>query len=219
MGEKLRKLGLVWRTTCHLTLPQWAFRARNRGAHGLIAVRPAGFERWLERKAEQLPLPTPTMAAAAAERVLAHQSYLHGPHLAEMRAGRFTFLNRAVDLGEWPALDWRVDLGEANNPLWRMNLSYFGYLVPMLATGQGAALQDAAALVRDFEARWGLGADGVLRDAWTSFSTSFRIIHLLAGWTLYRAVGGPADSEAEAVLAQHIRRCAAYSYWFRISII
>lgn len=179
----------------------------------MIASQPGRFEAWLDRQAEKLPLPEPRMGGAG--RVLAHQAYLHGPYLEEMRRGRFTFLNRTVDLGEWPRLDWRVDLGEKNNPLWRMNLSYFGYLVPMLASGKPEALRDAAALVQDFEANCGPGTPGALRDAWTAFATSFRVIHLLAGWTLYRSADGPPNAAAEAVLARHVRRCAAYTYHLR----
>jgi hypothetical protein len=213
IAGKLRAAGRTWRTVKHLTPEQWAYRVRNRGARGAIAASPTRFEAWLDSKAAALPLPEPRMGGA--ERVLVHQAYLHGPHLEEMRAGHFTFLNRTVDLGEWPTLDWRVDLGEANNPLWRMNLSYFGYLVPMLARGRTEDLQAAAVLVQDFETRCGPGAPGTLRDAWTAFAASFRVIHLLAGWTLYRNAGGPPDPAAEQVLARHIRRCAAYSYYLR----
>jgi hypothetical protein len=213
LGNRLAESGRTWRTVRHLTARQWVYRGRNRGARALIAARPHQFEARLAKRAAILPLPEPGMEAAG--QVLAHQSYLHGPHLEEMRAGRFTFLNRTVDLGTWPGIDWRVDLGEANNPLWRMNLSYFGYTVPMLATGQLEALRDVAALIADFDARCGLGAPGVLRDAWTSFATSFRIVHLLAGWTLYGKAGGPADEAAERVIAEHVRRCAAYTYWMR----
>jgi len=213
IAEQLRAAGRTWRTVKHLTPEQWAYRVRNRGARGAIAASPARFGAWLNGKAAALPLPEPRMGGAA--RVLAHQAYLHGPHLEEMRTGRFTFLNRAVDLGSWPSLDWRVDLGEANNPLWRMNLSYFGYLVPMLAAGRPEDLRAAAGLVRDFDDRCGPGAPGALRDAWTAFAASFRVIHLLAGWTLYRAAGGPEDPDAERIIACHIRRCAAYSYYLR----
>ncbi len=139
IAAKLRAAGRAWRTVRHLTPEQWAYRMRNRGARGLIAANPTRFEAWLARRAAGLPLPDPRMGGAA--RVLAHQTYLHRPNLEEMQAGRFTFLNRTVDLGVWPHLDWRVDLGEANNPLWRMNLSYFGYLVPMLATGEPGAMR------------------------------------------------------------------------------
>ena len=213
LAERLRVAGRTWRTVRHLTAAQWAYRARNRGARAVIASQPRRFEAWLDREAEKLSLPEPRMGAAA--RVLAHQSYLHGPYLEEMRAGRFTFLNRAVDFGPWPGLNWRVDLGEKNNPLWRMNLSYFGYLVPMLASGRPEALRDAAALLSDFETNCGPGAPGALRDAWTAFAASFRVIHLLAGWTLYRQTGGPPDPAAEAVLARHVRRCAAYTFHLR----
>ncbi len=41
------------------------------------------------------------------------------------------------------------------------------------------------------------------------------MIHLLAGWTLYREAGGPRQPEEEQVLARHIRRCAAYTYHLR----
>ncbi len=213
VAERLREAGRTWRTVKHLTPEQWAYRARNRGARSLIAVLPVRFDTWLERQAGKLPLPRPRMGGA--DIVLAHQSYLHGPHLQAMRAGRFTFINRTVDLGEWPRLDWRVNLGEANNPLWRMNLSYFGYLVPMLAGGERQALRDAAALVADFEENCGPAAPGALRDAWTAFAASFRVIHLLAAWTLYRQANGPPEPEAERVLARHIRRCAAYTYHLR----
>lgn len=210
---RLQTAGRAWRTVRHLTPEQWAYRVRNRGARAVIASQPRRFETWLERQADKLPLPEPRMGGAA--RVLAHQAYLHVPYLEEMRRGRFTFLNRSADLGAWPRLDWRVDLGEKNNPLWRMNLSYLGYLVPMLASGKPEALRDAAALICDFEANCGPGAPGALRDAWTAFATSFRVIHLLAGWTLYREAGGPPDPDSEAVLARHVRRCAAYTYHLR----
>ena len=213
LAERLQAAGRTWRTVRHLTPEQWAYRVRNRGARAVIQAQPGRFAAWLERQAEKLPLPEPRMGGAAI--VLAHQAYLHGPHLAEMRRGRFTFLNRTVDLDEWPGLDWRVDLGEKNNPLWRMNLSYFGYLVPMLARGGRQAMLDAAALIEDFDQHCGPGAPGALRDAWTAFSASFRVIHLLAAWTLYRKAGGPPEPKAEDVLARHVRRCVAYTYHLR----
>ena len=179
----------------------------------MITRAPKRFERWIRKQADSLPDVQPQMAGAAI--VLAHQRYLHGHHLAAMQAGQFTFLNRTADLGVWPHIDWRVDLGEGNNPLWRMNLSYFGYLVPILAGGNPDDLRKAAALIADFEKSCSLAAPGVLRDAWTAFAASFRVINLLAAWTLYREAGGRPDPDADRILADHIRFCAAYTYWGR----
>ena len=169
--------------------------------------------RALERTAQRLPPIDHRHARLAplAGHILQWQQAVHGAYVHGIAEGRFTLLGRSVDFGSLDALAWRRDLGEGNNALWRMTLSYCGYLPPLLASGDGRALPIAASLVRSLERQNSFAAPGVFRDVWNPYSASHRLINLLVGlhW-LERTVEAPPDAAARAVLLRHVRLCAAF---------
>ena len=147
--------------------------------------------------------------------MLQWQQAVHGAHLGGISSGRFTLLGRTVDFGGLDAVAWRRDLGEGNNALWRMSLSYCGYVPPLLASGEERALQAAASLVRSLERQNSFAAPGVFRDVWNPYSASHRLINLLVGlhWFERAADVRPDAAErlaAQAVLLKHIGFCAAF---------
>ena len=169
--------------------------------------------RALERAAQRLPPIDHRHARLAplAGHILQWQQAVHGAYVHGIAEGRFTLLGRTVDFGSLDALAWRRDLGEGNNALWRMTLSYCGYVPPLLASGDGRALLIAAALVRSLERQNSFAAPGVFRDVWNPYSASHRLINLLVGlhW-LERTVEARPDAAARAVLLRHVRLCAAF---------
>lgn len=183
-----------------------------------MSKAPACARRAIERDAARLPPPDParTSLERIAQRILQWQQAVHGRHLDGVFEGRFTFLGRTIDFGGLDAVDWRRDLGEGNSALWRMNLSYFGYATPLLATGDRRALETVCSLVRSLERRNPFAAPGVFRDVWNPYSACHRLINLLAGLHLFVRNSAPArngdtrQGDAQAVLLRHVRFCAAF---------
>lgn len=178
---------------------------------------PRRARRTIERAARRLPAAAPANAllAPVAAHVLRWQEAVHGRHLDDIAAGRFTLLGRTVDFGSLAAVQWRRDLGEGNNALWRMTLSYYGYAPPLLASGEERALQMVASLVASMEQQNPFGARAVFRDVWNPYSASHRLINLLIGLHLFERNARPAPASAERLAAQgalldHIGVCAAF---------
>ena len=175
---------------------------------------PAHAWRSVDRDADRLPLPDPAnpLLGRVAQHVLQWQQAVHGRHSDGVGEGRFTLLGRTIDFGGVEAVEWRRELNEGNNALWRMNLSYFGYAVPLLATGDERALETVHSLARSLERQNPFAARGVFRDVWNPYSASHRLINLLAGLHLFRrnAVrsGAARGMEAQAFLLRHVRFCA-----------
>jgi hypothetical protein len=126
---------------------------------------------------------------------------------AAIRGGTFTFLNRTVSFPGPDAVEWRRDLGEGNNPLWRMNLSYMGFAVPLLASGRDEDLALVESLVESLEAQNPWNLPGVFRDVWFSYAVSNRIINLLAGIACWTRASGTTDLRRLARLTRHIKLC------------
>jgi len=131
------KLGRLYRAVRYLTAEQWFFRFWCRGRRLYMRYFPRFSRARLNHAAQRLPFPdlTSPKLAAVATHVMKLQEAVHSHYLEDIPAGRFTFLNRTVDFGHLDNITWRRELGEANNPLWRMNLAYMGYAVPILAWG------------------------------------------------------------------------------------
>jgi len=205
-------LGRTFRTARHLTAEQWLYRLVCRGRFAAAARAPRLYRASVERTARAFPAPDADSARlrAAAAQVLQLQQAVHGAHLDGFARGRFHFLGRTVDFGGFDRIQWRRDLGEKNNPLWRMNLAYMGWLVCLLARGQPAELQRARLAIESLEAQNGWRQPGVFRDVWHPYAASHRLINLLCGLALYRAAGGAGDAQAEAAILNHAKICAAF---------
>src|ERR1700722_11530024 len=131
IGRRLRTVGF-------LAPEQWIFRVVCRGRWVVARRLPGAFRRKVERTARSLPLPRAAAPALLrlAPHVLPLPHAVHGPHIGDIPAGQFHFLGRTVAFGAIDRVEWRRELGERNNPLWRMNLSYMGWAVPLLAGGE-----------------------------------------------------------------------------------
>ncbi len=124
--------------------------------------------------------------------------------------GRFTLLNRCIDFGSLDRIDWRRDLSEGNNALWKMNLAYFGWVVPMLAMGSEDALRAANLVVGSCVAQNDFSVPGVFRDVWHPYAVSHRIINLLSGVSLHARRNPEATTEDYGEILDHVNFCAAF---------
>jgi len=210
----LSRLARTVRTVRHLTAEQWLFRAVCRGKRMTMRYAPDRAMRRTRALADALPLPHPPglPLRRVAGHVLTLQQAVHGQTLDGIPDGRFTFLNRTVDFGGIDRVEWRRDLGEANNPLWRMNLAYFGWAVPLLALGEADA--EAAQLVRrmldSLVVQNPFQVPGVFRDVWNAYTASHRCINLITGLSLHLAAGGRPEPEVQYAILDHARLCAAF---------
>ncbi len=206
-------IGRTFRTVRHLTLEQWVFRGVCRTRWTFARRAPKFFRTHVERTASKLPLPNDIASSSllnAARHVLQLQMSVHGATLAGIARGEFRFLGRTIDFGSLDRIDWRRDLGERNNPLWRMNLSYFGWSVPLLERAKLENLELVANILTGMEQQNPWSAAGVFRDVWHPYSVSHRLINLLSGLALYRKNGGRYSEQNENSILLHVRLCAAF---------
>ncbi len=205
-------LGRLWRTVRHLSADQWIYRF---AVHGRIAAMerfPNRMRALMETAAMRLPLPDPALPALAdvGDLVLELQTAVYGETWAAARDGRFRLLNRDFDFGAIETVDWRGDFGDGDNPLRANVLSYMGYAVPMLATGDAEDLAAVARLAGGLEAAGDWSAPGVFRDVWNAYSASHRIVNLLSGLALHRRAGGDIEGPGARAIREHVRFCAAF---------
>ncbi|MBY0549949.1 MAG: heparinase II/III family protein [Candidatus Obscuribacterales bacterium] len=202
-------VGRLLRTVRYLSVNQISQRIVKRGRRMLAARFVKVWEPRL--RAYALQLPEPDYALEAVHRISHHVRLLQQPHekhLHDFRNFRFHFLNREVVFAEGK-VDWNVDLAEGTNPLWKLNLYYVGYLVPMLVGGNAEDLQFAGALIEDMETANPFSNPAVFRDCWNPYAVSHRIVNLISAASLFRAAGGSLAGAAAKTLSDHIRLCVA----------
>jgi uncharacterized heparinase superfamily protein len=202
----------LYRTVRHLSATQAFHRLAGTGRRRFARAFPDVARKRLERLAADLPLADPSNSrlGAVAAHVLELQRAVHGNRPVEILSGRFTLLNRTIDFGTCANVVWRRDVGERNNPLWRMNLAYMGYLVPLLNEGRREALDAALVLLRTLDAQNPFSEAAVFRDVWHPYTASHRLINLLSGLALYRRAGGRIEADEQSDLVAHARLCGAF---------
>ena len=204
-------VGRVFRTTRHLTAEQWLYRFICRGKFVAMEKLPGVAARRFGKVAQAVPLPDPAAPELAA--VSAHvrqlQRAVHGTWANDVPQGRFTLLNQTIDFGGLEQVEWRRELGERNNRLWRMNLSYMGYLVPLFENDARSALPIAQSLLASMSAQNPWSSGGIFRDVWHPYSVSHRVINLLACLRLLYEQAPELASEAGA-LTDEIRLGGAF---------
>ncbi len=205
-------LGRLWRTVRHLSADQWFYRFVVRGRIAAMERFPARMRARIEAAAMRLPLPDPAIPALAGvgELALSLQTAVYGDTWQGARGGRFRLLNRDFDFGAIEAIDWRGDFGDGDNPLRANLLSYMGYAVPLLASGDTDDLAAVARLVGGLESAGDWSSPGVFRDVWNAYSASHRIVNLLGGLALHRRAGGDTDGPGARAVREHVRFCAAF---------
>jgi len=178
-----KTLPRLLRTVRHLRLSQLGWRCRA------VAER-------RRRAPHSADVPSEAVDPAAVGLDLPEVPWFHraGPEggdlVGELARGRFSHLARGRDLGrERPA--WRLgEVGEGR--LWTITLHYheWAYGLAEVAAGEGAAGDEAAALLShylsDWMARCDLGAPGARALAWNSFSLATRLAWWIRAWRLLR---------------------------------
>ena len=204
-------VGRVFRTTRHLTAEQWLYRFICRGKFVAMEKMPGAAARRFSKAAKAVPLPDPAAPELAA--VSAHvrqlQRAVHGTWANDVPEGRFTLLNQTIDFGGLERVEWRRELGERNNRLWRMNLSYMGYLVPLFENDARSALPVAQSLLASMSVQNPWSSRGIFRDVWHPYSVSHRVINLLACLRLLHEQAPELTPEAGA-LTDEIRLGGAF---------
>jgi hypothetical protein len=201
----------VLRTTRHLTAEQWIYRAVCRGKLAAMEKLPDAAGRRFRKRAEAVPAPDPAAAglAAVSGHVRQLQRAVHGRWADEVPHGRFTLLNQTIDFGGLDKVEWRRELGEKNNRLWRMNLAYMGYLVPLFERDAAVALPVAEALLESMAAQNPWSSPGIFRDVWHPYSVSHRVLNLMACLRLLHERAPERVARAGA-LVDEIRLGAAF---------
>ncbi len=170
-----------FRTVRHLTAEQWIFRLVCRGKFLAMGRFPRFALRLFENRAKAGPAPDPASPdlALLSAHIRQLQRAVHDRWCGEAALGRFTLLNQTIDFGGLDRIEWRRELGEKNNRLWRMNLAYMGYLVPLFERDARNALPVAQSILASMTAQNPWSCRGVFRDVWHPYSVSHRAINLL----------------------------------------
>ena len=203
--------GRLWRTVRHLSADQWVWRLVCRGRRTVRARLPRLARARIEAASKLLPLADPAAQPmqAIADAILLLQRTVYGESFGDTAEGRFRLLGEEFDFGSIEKIVWRGDFREGTNPLRRMTLSYLGFSVPLLATGQRKGLEATARFVRSLEKGNPWSAPGALGDVWNPYAASHRILNLLSGLALYRREKGAPDAGTEGEILEHVRFCAA----------
>lgn len=202
----------AFRTVRHLSLSQLAYRPVCRGKFMLMEAFPKSAQAHFMRKATHIGsfnFANAQLAVAVAH-VAKLQRAVHGDFLGGVAEGRFTLLNREIDFGGLDKIEWRRELGERNNRLWRMNLSYMGYLVPLVESYGRAALPLIESLLKSMTEQNSWSSRGVFRDVWHPYSVSHRIINLITCLSLLEQDGERVPAPTWAMIEAEIRLCASF---------
>lgn len=205
-------LARTFRTVRHLSASQLAFRPVCRGKFVAMERLPGPARSYFTRRGAAIgafDYAAPALAGAVAH-VAQLQRAVHGDVLDGVADGRFTLLNREIDFGGLDKVEWRRELGERNNRLWRMNLSYMGYLVPFVERHGAAALPVVRSLVASMTAQNPWSSPGVFRDVWHPYSVSHRVINLIACLAILARDGVAVDAATRGEIEAEIRLGAAF---------
>jgi hypothetical protein len=204
-------LARTYRTVRHLTARQWMWRFVCRGKFVAMEKWPLRARTHFLEMLRNVPLPdaaSPRLAQMAVH-VKQLQRAVHGASLDGIQEGCFKFLNREIDFNGIGRVEWRRELGEKNNPLWRMNLAYMGYLVPLFERDPRVALSVTRSLLYSMTEQNPWSARGVFRDVWHPYTVSHRVINLLTCLHLLENSGVQEDGARQAMLNE-IRLGAAF---------
>lgn len=205
-------LARTFRTVRHLSASQWAYRFICRGMFVAMETFPGAARARFEKAGAALgafDLASDRLEAAAAH-VVQLQRAVHGAFLDGIADGRFTLLNREIDFGGLEQVEWRRELGEKNNRLWRMNLSYMGYLVALVERYGADAVPVIRSLLASMTAQNPWSSKGVFRDVWHPYSVSHRVINLITCLSLLERRGITPDRETLDAIEAEIRLGAAF---------
>lgn len=152
LGTRLHRFGLYARTVAHIPPAQVAHRLRLRARKAVLAQRPDHLRRRWE-------LAQPTGAWPADFMPLDADLADGGPTPVELEAGRFTFLNHALDLGE--PIDWTP---RDAPQLWRYHLHYWEWAWALAQHGDRSEAQE------QFAKLWLSWREGTTFGSWDEWS-------------------------------------------------
>lgn len=202
----------TFRTVRHLTAAQFAWRPVCRGKFVAMETFPSQAQRHFEAGGARIgdfDFASPRLSETV-RHVVQLQRAVHGDFLGGIAGGRFTLLNREIDFGGLDKVEWRRELGEKNNRLWRMNLSYMGYLVPFTEREGVAAVPVVASLLASMTEQNPWSSRGVFRDVWHPYSVSHRVINLVTVMSLLAGAGVAVPQKTRAAIEAEIRLGAAF---------
>lgn len=203
--------GRLLRTVRPLTAEQLAFTGLRQLRHRLWARFPDAARAQIALAARDLPPPDPARPALGtiADRIVRLQAAVHPESVDDLRGGQLLRLGQELRVPSFERIAWRADLGEANSPLRRLTLAYFGWAVPLLATGRADDLERVDVALTSLAAMsW--SEKGIFRDLWNPYTASHRLINLLAGLNLHGQAGGAHGAPAARRLLDHVRFSAAF---------
>lgn len=197
----------IFQTVRHLSLSQLAYRPVCRGKFLLMEGVPNTAHAYFRRRAGLIG--RFNFADERLEKAVSHvvqlQRAVHGEFLDGLGGGRFTLLNREIDFGSLCEVEWRRELGERNNRLWRMNLSYMGYLVPLVEARGVEAIPIIESLLTSMTAQNPWSSPGVFRDIWHPYSVSHRVINLVTCLSLFDRQGVKVHAATRELIESEIR--------------
>lgn len=202
----------AYRTIRHLSWSQLANRPVCRGKFAAMESFPHVARSHFQKEAGRIgpfDFANPALAKAVAH-VVQLQRAVHSPFADTVPAGCFTLLNRTIDFGGLDGVEWRRELGERNNRLWRMNLSYMGYLVPLVEAQGEDAVPVISSLLTSMAAQNPWASRGVFRDVWHPYSVSHRVINLVTCLALLAQKGIEVDEATRATMEDEIRLGSAF---------
>jgi hypothetical protein len=196
----------------HYSADQLFHRCRLRFNQAMLKAFPVSGARYLRGTVSGWP--RPDLRREALRRATAHvcraASAKASMSLEDIEAGTFTFLGRRVSFGSIDTIDWQRDVGDGSNPLWKLNLAYFAYAVPLLSTGDPRALSAIRRMAEGLETQARFDEPGVFGHAWQPYAASHRAINLLAGLSRHLEANPEADASDIDFLCDHVLFCAAY---------
>lgn len=202
----------TYRTLRHLSASQLAWRPLCRGKFVAMETFPTQAHGYFVRQGSRIG--AFDFASDRLKDTIRHvvqlQRTVHGAFLDGIADGRFTLLNREIGFGGLSKVEWRRDLGEKNNRLWRMNLSYMGYLVPFTEQEGAAAVPVITSLLESMTRQNPWSSPGGFRDVWHPYSVSHRVINLVTCASLLESAGVTLAPAERAAMEAEIRLGAAF---------
>ena len=170
------------RTVRHLRPSQLLWRCRVLAERRWSSPRPEHPQQQLQDGLEQPEFPTLP---------LFHRAGREGTALlGELRDGRFSYLNRSVDVGR-DRPDWQLGPVRSGR-LWAITLHYheWAYSLAEIAEGEGPAAEEAESLLVHYLSDWLHRSDvrrtGARDLAWNSFAIATRIGWWIRTWMRMR---------------------------------
>ncbi len=190
LSTTVREWGVAYHTIRNMRPVQLAGIAERRLRHATVPRLPFDFDERYDRRvpAELSPTPGPVRRNldALARSLSPSERDQYRDTVSAAADGRFTFLNRTLDLGD--PIDWERDAIDSHPIFWRLKLEAFEQFerVALVADSPSAVEGVRSAFERQLSS-WvdenPIGEDRYLRRSWIPHSVSLRVLN----WSRYAA--------------------------------